>query len=268
MELPGKDEIERAARDVLREVLEGARPAAPPRAGNAGASGGGGPAPARQVRVLVDQSAVRAAKDKGLDHLDVPLGSIVTPLAHDLALDLGVAIRFPVPAAETAPRGEALEDGGPAPRASGLKLAFGADHGGFELKQALVAHARGLGLDVLDLGTHTKDACDYPDLAAAVARAVALGEAGWGVLIDGAGIGSCMAANKVPGVLAATCHDERTARNSREHNGANVLCLGSGSLERAAAIRVVEAWLATPFAGGRHGKRVKKIRALEKSFSR
>lgn len=264
MELPGKDEIERAARDVLRELLEGPRPAA---GGPPGETPGPTP-PARQVKVLIDQSAVRAAKEQGLAHLDVPQGSIVTPLAHDLALDLGVAIRFPAAPGETAPRGEALDDGGPAPRAAGLKVALGADHGGFELKQALVAHVRGLGLEVVDLGTHTKDACDYPDYAAAVARAVALGDAGWGILVDGAGIGSCMAANKVPGVLAATCHDERTARNSREHNGANVLCVGSGSLERAAALKVVEAWLTTPFAGGRHGKRVKKIRALERSFSR
>lgn len=267
MELPGKDELERIARDVLRDVLEGPRPSPGEPRPAPGPAGGPPPAP-RQVRALIDQAAVRAAREKGQSHLDVPAGAIVTPLAHDLALDLGVAIRFPVAAAETAPRAEALDDGGPAPRASGLKVALGADHGGFELKQALVAHLRGLGLDAVDLGTHTKDACDYPDYAAAVARAVALGEAGWGILVDGAGIGSCMAANKVPGVLAATCHDERTARNSREHNGANVLCLGSGTLDRAAAMQVVEAWLATPFAGGRHGKRVKKIRALEKSFTR
>ena len=262
MELPGRDEIEKVTRDLLRELLGGE---APP-----GAAGRGADAPlrGREVRVLIDQAAVRAAREKGLTELDVPAGAIVTPLAHDLALDLGVAIRFPLPAAETAPRGEALDDGGPAPAASGLKLAVGSDHGGFELKQALLAHLRERGLEAVDLGTHTKEACDYPDLAMAVARAVALGEAGWGILVDGAGIGSCMAANKVPGVLAATCHDERTARNSREHNAANVLCLGAGSLDRAAALRVVDAWLSTPFAGGRHGKRVKKIRAIERSFVR
>jgi ribose 5-phosphate isomerase B len=121
---------------------------------------------------------------------------------------------------------------------------------------------------VNDLGTHSTEAVDYPDVAARVAKAVALGEASWGILVDGAGIGSCMAANKVPGVLAATCHDEKTAKNSREHNGANVLCLGTGSLDEKAALRVVDAWLATGFGGGRHGKRVQKIRAIERGFTK
>ncbi|MCA8922383.1 MAG: RpiB/LacA/LacB family sugar-phosphate isomerase, partial [Planctomycetes bacterium] len=135
-----------------------------------------------------------------------------------------------------------------------------------ELKQELKQHLERSGLRVIDVGTHSKDACDYPDLAAAVAKAVALGQAGWGVVVDGAGIGSCMAANKVPGVLAATCHDVRTAKNSREHNGANVLCLGSGTLDLPAALQVLDAWLDTPFGGGRHGRRVDKIKALERSF--
>ncbi|RMG11481.1 MAG: ribose 5-phosphate isomerase B [Planctomycetota bacterium] len=162
-------------------------------------------------------------------------------------------------------RSEERAAGGPAPREGG-RIALGADHGGFALKEAIEAHLRGRGLEVADLGTHSEASCDYPDFAAAVARAVALGEAAWGILVDGAGIGSCMAANKVPGVLAATCHDERTARNAREHNGSNVLCLGAGSLPVPAALRIVDAWLETPFAGGRHGRRVDKIRALERSF--
>jgi ribose 5-phosphate isomerase B len=162
---------------------------------------------------------------------------------------------------------ETPADAGPAPQAGGA-IAVGADHGGFPLKKALVAHLTARGLKVQDLGTHSDQAVDYPDLAVAVAKAVALGQASWGILVDGAGIGSCMAANKVPGVLAATCHDERTAKNSREHNGANVLCLGSGGLDEAAAKKVVDAWLATPFAGGRHGRRVDKIKAIERSFTK
>ena len=143
-----------------------------------------------------------------------------------------------------------------------------ADHGGLELKNAIKRHLERAGRPTVDMGTHTPDSCDYPDYAAAVARAVAMGEASWGILVDGAGIGSCMAAGKVPGVLSATCHDVRTAKNSREHNGANVLCLGSGTLDERAALTVVDAWLATPFAGGRHGRRVNKIRAIERSFVR
>ena len=111
-------------------------------------------------------------------------------------------------------------------------------------------------------------AVDYPDFAHAVAKLVASGRCDSGVVVDGAGIGSCMAANKVPGVLAATCHDARTAANSREHNGANVLCLGSVGLSEAGLQSIVEAWLQTPTGGGRHARRVDKIRALEGSFLR
>lgn len=249
MALPTQKDIEAVARDVLKEMgLTDPQ------------------APAREARALVSEAEVRAARARGEKVLVVAPGALVTPLARDAALDAGIEIRIggapgaPAPAATPG-------DGGPAPAEGGV-IALGADHGGFPLKQALKAHLEGRGLRVSDLGTHSTEACDYPDLAARVAKAVALGDATWGILVDGAGIGSCMAANKVPGVLAATCHDERTARNSREHNGANVLCLGAGGLDEAAARRVVDAWLATPFAGGRHGKRVAKIRALERSFTR
>lgn len=249
MTLPTQKDIEAVARDVLREL------------------GLTDPAAAqRDQKVLVTEADVRAARAKGEQVLVVPPGAIVTPLARDAAFDARIEIRQATPGAPPpATKGE--PDAGPAPQEGGV-IALGADHGGFPLKTALLAHLKGRGLQVIDLGTTSTDAVDYPDFAAKVAKAVALGDAAWGVLVDGAGIGSCMAANKVPGVLAATCHDERTAKNSREHNGANVLCLGSGGLDEAAARRVVDAWLATPFAGGRHGKRVAKIRALERSFTR
>ena len=147
-------------------------------------------------------------------------------------------------------------------------FALGADHGGFKLKEALKRHLEARSIRVADMGTNSEESCDYPDFAARVAKSVALGEAQWGVIVDGAGIGSCMAANKVPGVLAATCCDEKAAKNAREHNGANVLCLGSGFLDEAKAKAVVDAFLATGFGGGRHGRRVAKIRALERAFVR
>lgn len=149
-----------------------------------------------------------------------------------------------------------------------LRVALGADHGGFALKQRLSAALSDLDVDVLDLGTHSKDPVDYPDVAVAVAERVARGDCPFGIVIDAAGLGSCMAANKVAGVRAATCHDETTARNSREHNDANVLVLGSRVVQPGLARRLVRIWLQTPFAGGRHARRVEKIEALDRKRSR
>lgn len=145
-------------------------------------------------------------------------------------------------------------------------VAFGADHGGFELKETLKTFVLGLGYAVVDCGTHSAEAVDYPDLAYAVARLVSAGQAWRGVLVDGAGIGSAMAANKVPGVRAAQCHDHATAVNSREHNDANVLTLGAGLIGVSLARQITETWLSTPFGGGRHQRRVDKISEIEKRF--
>ena len=152
---------------------------------------------------------------------------------------------------------------GPASAAGAVRVAVGADHGGYALKVQLVALLRELGVEVEDLGTHSLEPVDYPDVAVAVARRVAAGAARFGILVDAAGLGSCMAANKVRGVRAATCHDETTVRNSREHNDANVLVLGSRVVSRGHARRLVRVWLATPFAAGRHARRVAKIDALD-----
>lgn len=143
-------------------------------------------------------------------------------------------------------------------------VALGADHGGFALKERLKRYLEEeLEIPVTDCGTYSTDAVDYPDIAAGVARRVARGDCDRGIIIDGAGIGSSMAANKIPGVRAALCHDDRTVVNSREHNNANVLCLGSGVVPPGNARRLVRLWLHTPFAGGRHEKRVQKIDALD-----
>ena len=150
------------------------------------------------------------------------------------------------------------------PRANRVrKVALGADHGGLELKNMLRGYIEDLGYAVKDMGTYTKESVDYPDFAGKVARAVARGEYERGIVVDGAGIGSCMAANKVRGVRAAMCYDLRTAINSREHNDANVLTLGGPLLDRNLARGIVKIWLETPFAGGRHKRRVDKIMALE-----
>lgn len=144
------------------------------------------------------------------------------------------------------------------------RVAIGADHGGFALKEILKrAIAEDLGWEVHDCGTHSTDAVDYPDLAAAVAREVATGRAARGIVVDAAGIGSTMAANKVAGVRCALCHDDATVLNAREHNDANVLALGARVVHRGAAVRMVRLFLTTDFAGGRHERRVHKIMALE-----
>lgn len=180
---------------------------------------------------------------------------IVTPLAREAARERGINLIEPA--------------GSPSPieRAKAVKtVALGSDHGGFELKQLIRTYLGELGYAPLDCGTFSTEAVDYPDFALAVAELVASGRAWRGIVIDGAGIGSCMAANKVPHIRAALCYDQATAVNSREHNDANVLTLGAGLIGPALAKQIVKTWLDTPFGGGRHARRVDKINAIEQRF--
>ena len=147
-------------------------------------------------------------------------------------------------------------------------VAVGADHGGFALKAVLAKHLADKGYGVTDCGTNGPDAVDYPDFAHVVARLVASGACAAGIVIDGAGIGSAMAANKVPGVRAANAHDTSMARNAREHNYANVLTLGARMIGEGLAIEIVDTLLATPWGAERHGKRVAKITDIEQRYSR
>jgi len=154
---------------------------------------------------------------------------------------------------------------GPVPAAAERRVAIGSDHGGYELKETIRrALAEESGWEVHDCGTHSSAAVDYPDFAAAVAREVAAGRAARGIVVDSAGIGSSMAANKVAGVRCALCHDDATVLNCREHNDANVMALGAKVIHRGQAVRMVRLFLATPFGGGRHERRVQKIMALER----
>jgi ribose 5-phosphate isomerase B len=145
-------------------------------------------------------------------------------------------------------------------------VALGADHGGYELKEALKAELSSLGFEIQDVGTNSKEAVDYPDFAHAVAQAVSSGKAWRGIMIDGAGIGSCIVANKVPGVRAGMAYDYSSAVNSREHNDTNVLTLGAGLIGVSLAKQIVKTWLTTEFAGGRHTARVDKIKSVEKKY--
>jgi ribose 5-phosphate isomerase B len=145
-------------------------------------------------------------------------------------------------------------------------IAVGCDHGGYKMKEELKTFLTEQGHRVHDFGTNSQDAVDYPDFAHAVARAVSEHQADVGIIIDGAGVGSAMTANKVPGVRAAACYSVAVAKNSREHNDANVLTLGSGTITSAEMREIVGAWLSTEISEDRHRKRVAKITAIEKQY--
>ena len=152
------------------------------------------------------------------------------------------------------------------PGASERTVAIGSDHGGYDMKEKLKKHLLEKGYLVTDCGPNDSNAVDYPDFAHAVAKLVSGRQAWRGIMIDGAGIGSCMTANKVPGVRAAMCYDYATAVNSREHNDANVLTLGAGLIGQNQAVLIVDTWLKTEFGGGRHARRVDKIGEVEKLY--
>ncbi len=149
-----------------------------------------------------------------------------------------------------------------------MKLAIGCDHGGFELKEEILKFLKTIAnIQVSDLGPANKDSVDYPDFGAKVSKAVASGAMDRGILICGTGIGMSIVANRYPNVRAALCHDHFTAQMSREHNDANVLVMGERVIGKGVALEIVKTWLDTPFAGGRHQKRLDKITALESSIN-
>jgi len=200
----------------------------------------------------VYQDDVRAIADGG--SFELPSGARLTPLAQELVLQKKIKI-ISASAAHPKPQQQAT-------------VALSADHGGYAIKELLKAFLGELGFGQLDLGTNSGESVDYPDFAYAVAQAVADGRATRGIMIDGAGIGSCMVANKVPGVRASMCYDVSTASNAREHNDANVLTLGGQLIGTNLAKQIVKTWLTTDFGGGRHAKRVNKIVEVEQRFLR
>ncbi|HET6594412.1 MAG TPA: ribose 5-phosphate isomerase B [Anaerolineales bacterium] len=186
---------------------------------------------------------------------DAELHEIVQRVVHQV---MGDSTREPaVPTAPSPARTEVSER---------KVVAIGADHGGVDLKEALKPELKTLGFEISDVGTNSKDAVDYPDFAHAVAQAVGSGKAWRGIMIDGAGIGSCIVANKVPGVRAGMAYDYSSAVNSREHNDTNVLTLGAGLIGVNLAKLIVKTWLTTEFAGGRHTARIDKIKSVEKKY--
>ena len=191
--------------------------------------------------------------------IELEPGGHVTPLAWDTLRARRVAV---VPAGSVDP--SLPQDLAPATPA--MRVAVGADHTGLALKTALITHLRQGGRAVTDCGTSTPDPVDYPDIAAAVAHSVVRGESEAGIVIDGAGLGSAMAANKIRGVRAAMCTTPTLARYAREHNGANVLALGATLLTPTQACEIVDLWLSTPTREPRYLRRLAKIRRLEDAF--
>ena len=202
---------------------------------------------------LVYQDDLRGIDAGG--ELQIPPGARLTPLAAELALQRRIKI-------VTAAAPPAVS------QAAAKVVAIGADHGGFALKEVLKGALQELGFRAVDVGTNSAESVDYPDFAYAVARLVAGGEAWRGIMVDGAGIGSAMVANKVPGVRASLCYDVSSASNAREHNDANVLTLGGQLVGPNLARQIVKTWLTTEFGGGRHARRIDKITAIEKRFLR
>ncbi len=188
--------------------------------------------------------------------LQLPIGTVITPSARELAAERRVKIVL-LPAHQ-------IHSLAPPEKI----VAIGADHGGFQLKEQLKPVLTELGLAIRDVGVTEETPADYPDIAQQVAEIVASGAAARGVILDGAGIGSAIAANKVPGVRAALCYDKASARNSREHNDSNVLTLGGRLLTRTQAEEVLRVWLTTPFGGGRHAGRVAKITQIERKYAK
>jgi ribose 5-phosphate isomerase B len=220
-------------------------------------------------RVVVGEEAVRQMPHGSRQQ--IPADALITPLAHQIAVEQNIRLVRETSATmvhESAPHATKSDSPNVSASDESRLVAVGADHGGFDMKERIKDILKETGYGIIDCGTNSSDSVDYPDFAFAVARQVADGRAWRGIIVDGAGIGSCMAANKVPGIRAAMCYDQATAVNSREHNNANVLTLGAGLIGPNLARQIVTTWLDTGFGGGRHGRRVDKIDAIDRRFAK
>jgi len=253
-----RDRVRALVRDVLSKAVpsEAESSAATNIKTSAPHATGSSPAPSTVTRDESAKPVITEDDVRGLERgavLRIAENARLTPLAADIVNERGIEIVRRI-------------------SRSGSKqtrtVAIGADHGGFPMKEELKTFLNELGHRVHDFGTNSESAVDYPDFAHAVARAVADGTVDLGIVIDGAGVGSAMTANKVPGVRAAACYSVEVARNSREHNDANVLTLGSKTITSDQMRDIVRAWLGTELTEDRHRKRVSKIDAVERQYQR
>lgn len=253
-----RDRVRALVRDVLSKAVPSepgsSNPTTPPKTPSfTSPSSPAGPTVTRDesAKLVITEDDVRGLERGSV--LRIAEGARLTPLAADIISERGIEIVRRV--SRSGPRQKKT-------------VAVGADHGGYRMKEELKSFLAELGHRVHDFGTNSESAVDYPDFAHAVARAVADGSVDVGIVIDGAGVGSAMTANKVPGVRAAACYSVEVARNSREHNDANVLTLGSKTISSAEMREIVRAWLGTEITEDRHRKRVGKIDAVERQYSR
>ena len=215
------------------------------------------------MKNLITERDIINAWRKRQSELQVPANAIVTPAAASFAKEHGIEI-----VRETLTQQDATTSSPKSSTEISKTIVIGADHGGFDLKEDLKNHLSQNNFIIDDVGTFSNESVDYPDFAHAVSQKVVQVIGLRGIIVDGAGVGSAITANKVPGIRAATCHDVYTARNSRVHNDANILTLGSRVLGIDVAKQIVDVWLQSEFAGGRHQKRVDKIIAIEKKYHR
>lgn len=209
-------------------------------------------------RSVITERHIQEAIRAGNTVVVASANSLITPLARDSARSFGISITFE----------NQLEPNSTEPEVKNDLICIGSDHGGFEMKGDIMSFLDDKGHKIVDLGTNSTKSCDYPDFAYAVARTVADGKAGIGIMIDGVGVGSSMVCNKIPGIRAACAYNEFAAYNARAHNNANVLTLGSRTMGIEVVKRIVTTFLETDFEGGRHAKRVQKIQDVESRFSR
>lgn len=212
-------------------------------------------------KVITEKHVLESAKSTKIVEIDS--NSLITPLAKDTAKVKGVSFQVKTQAVSQSKVEKSSSDS-----LAVKSVAIGADHGGFEYKKELIPFLQSLGVTVTDVGTQSTDAVDYPDFAYAVGKMVQTQQVDIGIMIDGAGIGSAMACNKIPNILAACCHNEFTAKNAREHNHANVLTLGSKVLGIEVCKAIIKTFLSTTQDMGRHANRVKKIKDIESRFSK
>lgn len=208
------------------------------------------------MKKLITEADILALIKSGGTELIAGKGDIISPLAQDRIRQNKIKI---VSQASSVSMVACIAN---------TKIAIGSDHTGVKAKKVLFDYLKNKGLDIIDVGTFTEDAVDYPDIAFNVANKVKIGEVTFGVILDATGIPSCITANKVPGIRAATCYNEFSARSSKEHNNANVLVLGAKALGDETLKSIVDVWLTSKFLGDRHQKRLDKIKVIEEKYSK
>lgn len=215
-------------------------------------------------KVITEKQVLEALKTTKIVEL-ADKNTLITPLAKDTAKLKGVTFQVKNQQSTSISSSSQKPTG---TTSGGKTIAIGSDHGGFSYKTELIPFLKELGYSVIDVGCNSESSVDYPDFAYAVGRSVQSGKAEFGIMIDGAGIGSAMVCNKIPGILAACCYNEFTAKNAREHNHANVLTLGSKSLGIEVCKAIIKIFLSTDADQGRHLGRVNKIKDIEAKFSK